>query len=113
MDDSVKLYPESFLFKIVTLLGTGFFTGFFIANAIFYFRIKDKPPTGISQKEASNLFWINVILATISGILFLWTFFRFFITPEKRKKIITQATTQPYTASFSSAPNVVQPTVTV
>lgn len=76
-------------FRIVVSLATGFFAGIFTANAIYYNRIRtgDRSCQAISQNEANVLFWINLILAIIAFIIFIWALWRLIFGKEERTNI--------------------------
>ncbi len=59
-------------FKIIVLVGSGFGTGFFIANAVVFGRIVNKSCNAVSKNEAQTLMWINIIMAVVFGIIFIW-----------------------------------------
>lgn len=59
-------------FKIIVLVGSGFGTGFFIANAVVFGRIVNKSCNAVSKNEAQTLMWINIIMAVVFSIIFIW-----------------------------------------
>jgi len=78
---------ESRWFKIVVFLASGFFFGFSIANAVYYDRIRRGAScSAISRNEANTMFWINVILAIIAGIVFIWSIYKLFTKDYRESK---------------------------
>lgn len=78
---------ESRWFKIVVFLASGFFLGFSIANAVYYDRIRRGASCdAITKGEADTMFWINVILAFIAGIVFLWSIYKLFTKDYRESK---------------------------
>ncbi len=59
-------------FKIIVLVGSGFGTGFFIANAVVFGRIVNKSCNAVSRNEAQTLMWINIVMAVVFAIIFIW-----------------------------------------
>lgn len=69
-----KKVSSSFaIFLIVVLIVMLFVTGVFIANAIYFDDIRNKGgcANSISKNEANIMFWLNVILAVVSGIMII------------------------------------------
>ncbi len=93
--DEQTIDPESRWFKIVVLIATGFFAGFFIANAIYFNRIMNGSCSAVTKTEATVLFWANIILAIIAGIIFIWVLFRIVWVrrPSKEEKTAAEKTT--------------------
>lgn len=67
---------DSQIFDIVILITSALFTGFSIVNAIFYSRLRSGNSGSITKGEATFLMFTNIVLAIISGFVFLWTIFR-------------------------------------
>ena len=62
-------------FKILVTVGSGFGTGFFIANEFFYGRIRSGSCNAVTRNEATVMMWINIILAIAMGLIFIWAIF--------------------------------------
>ena len=88
MSYSGQLNPEALWFRVSSLIGTGFFTGFFIANAVFFGRIISGTCNAVSRSEANGLMWINIILAIVAGAIFIWSFIRLFFHPTTRQELV-------------------------
>lgn len=88
-------------FKAATCIGSGVVLGVSITNTYYYYQIQngaDNAITGtISKGTATTLFWINLIVAFIAGIIFLWSLVRLFFAYEYR--LDTTSTTPVYAAS--------------
>jgi hypothetical protein len=72
-------------FVIVAFISSGFFAGLFIANCVYYNRIR----TGgnVSSGEAKAMLWINIILAIVALIIFVWAVIKISTTGEQREKV--------------------------
>jgi heme/copper-type cytochrome/quinol oxidase subunit 2 len=75
---------EGFLWRVGVFALSGVVAGFSIAQAYYWNVIKQTSVSGISKKEADNMFVINVLLAVISMIVFLWSAYRLFFTRRAR-----------------------------
>ena len=80
-----KLASSYLIFLIVTAIVLAFVTAIFITNTVYYDKInKNKGCSGaVTESEANILFWLNLILAVISGIFFLAAVVLAFIQYEK------------------------------
>ena len=82
---------ESRWFKLVVVIASGLASAFFITNAIYYDRIRNGTCNAISKSEADTMFWINVILAIISVIVFIWGIYRLIASKDYRVYLQEQA----------------------
>jgi len=82
-----KLASSYLIFLIVTAIVLAFVTAIFITNTVYYDKInKNKGCSGaVTESEANILFWLNLILAVISGIFFLAAVVLAFIQFEEPK----------------------------
>ena len=81
-------------FKITVFIVSGFFAAFSIANLIYYDRIKKNGGCGsVTQGEATAMFWINLILAIVTLIVFLWALWRIIFSREYRQHMVDQGMT--------------------
>ena len=80
---------ETRWFKIVTVFGTGIATAAFVANAIYFARIKDGSCNAVTSGEATTLLWINIILAIVIGLHFIWSLWRLIFAREFRQGVST------------------------
>lgn len=104
-DEHGKVSTSYTIFLIVVLIVMLFVTGVFIANAVYYDRIRKAGgcSTAISKNESDILFWVNVILAVISGIMVIVAIVLLFFAykkPEYTEKYIGRyqlgSSVQPY-----------------
>jgi len=82
---------EDYGHLITTGLVTGVGLAITIANAVFFDKSR-KNCKAYSKTTADIMFWLNIILAIIFGLLFFWTVIRFFFNPiftgkEKASKL--------------------------
>lgn len=71
-------YVHDLVSNTIFFVVSGTATGFFIANAVYYGKIKNNGCAGISKGEANAMVWINAILAVIFGLIFLYTIYRYY-----------------------------------
>lgn len=73
-----------------------------IINATYYSKVaKSTGGCNLSQSTANTMMWLNIILAVIFGIVFIYALFRAFVHPDTRKQIskkTTEVLTQPRTS---------------
>lgn len=115
---------ESRAFKIVVFIFTGFVLGVTIANVVYFNRLRDSNNAlvvnnnnnqAITTGEANVMFWVNMILAIIAGIIFLWSIYRLAFSQETRKRV-RQYTLDPTYGSqqgYTYVPSTVSRTTTV
>ena len=84
-----RINPESLWFRVVTFILTGFFAALFITNAIYFDRIIRGSCSTVNLTELTTLYWLNVILAIITILLFIWTFFRLTYHSKQELVILT------------------------
>jgi hypothetical protein len=89
---------ESLIFNVVLFIAVGFILGVLIANAFYFNRIRGSGCGGsISSGEATIMFWLNVALAVVAAIIWLWSIYRLFVifhTREFSEKASLQSTAQ-------------------
>jgi hypothetical protein len=67
---------------------SGFFCGFSIANASYYSKImKDTTTPPISTGIAKTMMVINIIIAIVTGILFIWFLYRTAFSVDARYQV--------------------------
>lgn len=94
---------ESRWFKIVVFLASGFFFGFFVANAVYYDRIRRGASCSISRNEATTMFWINVVLAIVAIIIFFFSLYKLFTKDyreSKKKQVLAYLNAPPQGGGF-------------
>ena len=82
---------ESRWFKFVVVLASGLATAFFIANAVYYDKIRKGSCSAVTTKEADTMYYINVILAIISVFVFIWGIYRLVASKDYRVYLQDQA----------------------
>jgi len=107
-----KLASSYLIFLIVTAIVLAFVTAIFITNTVYYDKInKNKGCSGaVTESEANILFWLNLILAVISGIFFLAAVVLAFIQFEEPKyldKYIGRISYTPGTVTAAQAGRIV------
>jgi hypothetical protein len=74
---------------------SGFFCGFSVANAVYYSKImKDTTTPPISAGTAKTMMVINIIIAIITGILFLWFVYRTVFSVDTRYQVSQNLSTK-------------------
>jgi len=84
-----KIMSAFGIFTIVVIIVLIAVTALFATNAYFYNRIRDGSCSKISQSEAEALYWTNVVLAVIAGIMALAAIIMLFVywkSPNFTKK---------------------------
>ena len=66
-----KIMSTFGIFIIVLIIVMIGITALFATNAVFFNRIRDGSCAKISKDEAEVMYWLNVVLAVISGIVVL------------------------------------------
>ena len=80
---------ESLWFRIVTFIATLLFVFIFIVNAFYFYKARSGVCTNISSQEALTLLWINIFLAIVAIIVFVWSLIRLFFHPASRQRGVT------------------------
>ena len=82
---------ETLWFKIIVTIASGFFAGLFLANIIYYNRLR----TGgtLSSGEITSMLWLNAILFVVAIIIFIWALVRLVLSPASREVVQTKAVT--------------------
>lgn len=82
---------ETLWFKIIVTIASGFFAGLFLANIIYYNRLR----TGgtLSSGEITSMLWLNAILFVVAIIIFIWALVRLVLSPASRDVVQTKAVT--------------------
>ena len=89
-----RLNTEARWFKVTTVVIAAAGAGLAIANAVFFDKIrKNGCGTTIAAKDADVMFWVNVILAIIFVILFIWALARLILAKDYREKKTEQLKT--------------------
>ena len=86
------VYPESQSrgFLWIVLIGSVGGVILTVANAITFDRTRTDNTTisrTITRNTANVLFWLNVILAVVFAIIFIWAIYRLLIHPKTRSEV--------------------------
>jgi hypothetical protein len=73
---------EDLWFRIIIIIALIAFLVLFIANAVYYNKLKNGNCTAVSNSQANMMFWLNLIWAIIVGIVLIWAIVRIFIRPK-------------------------------
>ena len=77
-------------FNIATMLITGFMFGVSISNSVYFSRISDKPSEAMGRSSAKAMLGINIVLAILSGLIFLWSSYKLIISNEDKFNTMTK-----------------------
>nr|QBK90669.1 MAG: hypothetical protein LCPAC104_01660 [Pithovirus LCPAC104] len=77
---------ENRWFRIITFIVSLFFLGISILNAVWYNRIRNGSCNALSKRDAEIGFWLNIFLAIIAGIIFIWALISLFYFSDYRNK---------------------------
>ncbi len=84
---------ESRLYNGSAMLLSGFMSGYFIANSIYYSKISKAlaagHSAGITSMAAKSMLALSIIIAIVCGVLFFWFLYRLIIPFQQRQEIIT------------------------
>lgn len=93
---------ESHVFHGSVLIASAAGLTLTILNATYYGKVaKSTGGCNLSQGTANTMMWLNIILAVIFGIVFIYALFRAFVHPDTRKQIskkTTEILSQPRTS---------------
>lgn len=93
MSDVVTSFETSFEsrgFLWLVILGSAGGIALTVANAIEYNRAKTDC-NSVSSNTANVLLWLNIILAVILAIIFIWAIYRLLVHPKTRGEIVKKA----------------------
>ena len=77
-------------FNIATMLITGFMFGVSISNSVYFSRISSRPSEAMGRSSAQAMLGINILLAILSGLIFLWSSYKLIISNEDKYNIMTK-----------------------
>ena len=77
-------------FNIATMLVTGFMFGVSISNCVYYARIADRPSEAMGSAAAKAMLGVNIVLAVLSGLIFLWASYKLLIANEDKYDNMTK-----------------------
>ena len=93
---------ESRWFKIAVFAGSAAAGGVTFANIIYYAKLrKDTKMTAISQRTATTMMWVNIVLFAVMVLLFLWSIWALFFSKAKREAQVSSVTK--YATQFLSS----------
>lgn len=97
---------ETQWFKIIVFISAGFFAGLFLADIIYFNRLR----TGgtLTHGESTSMLWLSVILFVVAVIIFVWALIRLLVRQDVRD-YASQKTTEYFSKtsggySLGSAP---------
>ncbi len=93
MSDVVTSFETSFEsrgFLWLVILGSAGGIALTVANAIEYNRAKTDC-NSVSRNTANVLLWLNIILAVILAIIFIWAIYRLLVHPKTRGEIVKKS----------------------
>ena len=97
MSDVVTSFETSFEsrgFLWLVIIGSAGGIALTVANAIEYNRAKTDC-NSISSNTANVLLWLNIILAVILAIIFIWAIYRLLVHPKTRGEVVKKASVIP------------------
>jgi len=71
-------------FNIATMLITGFMFGIAISNSVYFARIADKPSEAVGSGAAKAMLGVNIILAALTCLIFLWSSYKLVVANEDK-----------------------------
>ena len=71
-------------FNIATMLITGFMFGVTISNSVYFARISEKPSEAMGSSAARAMLGINIVLAVLTGLLFLFSSYKLVVANEDK-----------------------------
>ena len=77
-------------FLIGALIASSAGVALTITNAVYYSKARNNCKS-ISSTSADVLMWLNIILAVIFGIIFVWTIYHLVVHPDLRKELSNKA----------------------
>ncbi len=117
MSDVVTSFETSFEsrgFLWAVIIGSAGGFALSVANAIEYNRAKTDC-NSVSSNTANVLLWLNIILAVVLAIIFIWAIYRLLVHPKTRgevtkKAVVTAVKVQPGTTVIRAPTHVLVPT---
>jgi len=79
---------ESLWFKIVVFIVAGFAAGLFLADIIYFNRLRNGGT--LTSTEATSMLWLNAILFVLALIVFIWALIRLVLGQSTREMITTR-----------------------
>jgi hypothetical protein len=73
---------EDLWFRIIIIIALIAFLVLFIANAVYYNKLRNGNCTAVTNSEANLMFWLNLIWCVVVGIMLIWAIVRIFIRPK-------------------------------
>ena len=71
-------------FNIATMLITGFMFGISISNSVYFSRISAVPNYAMGKTTARAMMALNIVLAILSGIIFVWSSYKLLVSNEDK-----------------------------
>ncbi len=77
-------------FNIATMLITGFMFGVSISNSVYFSRISSRPSEAMGRSSAQAMLGINIVLAILCGLIFLWSSYKLVVSNEDKYNTMTR-----------------------
>ena len=90
-------------YSVTLFIASGIFSGVTIANAVYFSRAKTNC-SSINRGQANTMFWLNVILAVVMILIFLWSIFNIIYTEEGKAYVKGVAATSTTTTTTKTVP---------
>lgn len=94
MSDVITSFETSFEsrgFLWLVMIGSVGGIALSISNAVEYNRAKTNC-NSVSSNTANVLFWLNIILAAVLAIIFIWAIYRLLVHPKTRAEVTKKPT---------------------
>ena len=106
------------VFLVSTTIVSGFFTGFSLANIVYYARLRNAGCSAISSGEATSMLILNIILFIIALVIFIWTIWELIVSSKTKQQLYQYITSpvgspSPFTTTTGQVEIPAQATTTV
>jgi hypothetical protein len=108
-------FTESFWFRLLVAIVTGFIAGYSLAAIIYFDRLRNLTPstTAITSGEAAWMLGFSVLIFVLAIILFLWSIYRLIFSSGERQTFYTSALGYATSPNLSIKPATTTTTTTV
>ena len=88
--DTFNINVKGSGFNIATMLITGFMFGVSISNSVYYARISERPSEAMGTSAARAMMGINIVLAVLAGLIFIWSSYKLLVANEDKYDTMTK-----------------------
>ena len=88
--DTFNINVKGSGFNIATMLITGFMFGVSISNSVYYARISERPSEAMGTSAARAMMGINITLAVLTGLIFIWSSYKLLVANEDKYDTMTK-----------------------